>query len=161
MAWAVLQLQGLGATVARYLARQGAKVIVSARSEDKLQVHACAGSLQHSSKGVESLKWQQQRQPLRAAYPWSAGSLNTTCCQLLARLFWLKVLQVHCQALGAHIWSCCAVLCCVVMRRGRVLAVRSPLMCWCCLLTSWTAQKSCRRWQRQLMRRLVVQALTS
>lgn len=40
----VLQLQGLGATVARYLARQGAKVIISARSEDKLQVHACAGS---------------------------------------------------------------------------------------------------------------------
>jgi len=31
-------LQGLGATVARYLAAQGAKVIVSARSEDKLQV---------------------------------------------------------------------------------------------------------------------------
>jgi hypothetical protein len=30
--------QGLGATLAKYLARQGAKVIVSARSEDKLQV---------------------------------------------------------------------------------------------------------------------------
>lgn len=34
----VLHLQGLGAIIAQYLARQGAKVIISARSQDKLQV---------------------------------------------------------------------------------------------------------------------------
>jgi short-subunit dehydrogenase len=30
--------QGLGSLLAKYLAQQGAKVIISARSEDKLQV---------------------------------------------------------------------------------------------------------------------------
>lgn len=40
--WVTGASQGLGATVARYLAAQGAKVIVSARSEDKLQrTRAC------------------------------------------------------------------------------------------------------------------------
>jgi hypothetical protein len=33
--------QGLGSLLAQYLAQQGAKVIVSARSEDKLQVQTC------------------------------------------------------------------------------------------------------------------------
>lgn len=35
--WVTGASQGLGATIAQYLARQGAKVIISARSQDKLQ----------------------------------------------------------------------------------------------------------------------------
>lgn len=116
--------QGLGATVARYLALQGAKVIVSARGTDKLQVtllrscmlrlHACAIALLCLQLTTSQCRHMAAKPYILWVFP--VAFLQSAQTPMLAQCD---------RALDYVMTDCC---------RGPAPTALGPQRCWCCPL---------------------------